>query len=73
MAANTAIPRLRRDIEGLVQEAAMLDSKQQEASSKAMHNLLEQDQVWVQRLPNIRLLDAQHSKPRSQIFSVMHT
>lgn len=50
LAANTAIPRLRKDVEALVQEASSLRQKQQEASAKGMQAYLEQDQVRLLRL-----------------------
>ena len=45
LAAATAVPRLRKEIELLTQEASSLESKRQEASAKAMQTILERDQV----------------------------
>jgi hypothetical protein len=45
LAASTAIPRLRKEIEALQQEAYSLDSMRQEANLRAAQSLLEQGKV----------------------------
>ncbi len=45
LAAATAVPKLRKEIELLTQEASLLVGKKEEASAKAMQIILEQDQV----------------------------
>lgn len=42
LAASTAIPRLRKEVEAAQQEAASLESVRQEANLKAASSLLEQ-------------------------------